>query len=141
MHGGAASHVRPGMLDLLTRPTSTPAQIITDLHVSLIQNPLAVALLGDHCGLRGARVSFVHRWFTDPDARQLHPEADHGTQSRAFAADLRAAAAGRDAKDTETSSMVGSLLGTSPNSLPGGPTTTRHSGATTANASTTPHSA
>ncbi|MFI6039141.1 helix-turn-helix transcriptional regulator [Streptomyces sp. NPDC051315] len=113
-HGGAASHVHPGMLDLLTRLTSTPAQVITDLHVTLVQNPLAVALLGDHSGLRGARASFVHRWFTDPDARQLYPEADHEHQSRAFVADLRAAAARRDAKDTEASSMIASLLDTSP---------------------------
>mgnify|MGYP006170358277 CR=1 FL=1 len=28
--GGAGSHVHPGMLDLLTRLTSTPAQVITD---------------------------------------------------------------------------------------------------------------
>ncbi|MEV8314574.1 helix-turn-helix transcriptional regulator [Streptomyces sp. NPDC059900] len=111
--GGPASHVHPGMLDLLGRLTSTPAQVITDLHVTLVQNPLAVALLGDQSGLRGARASFVHRWFTDPDARLLYPEADHEGQSRAFVADLRAAAARRDAKDTEAASMIDSLLGTS----------------------------
>ncbi|MFB6602696.1 helix-turn-helix transcriptional regulator [Streptomyces noursei] len=108
-HGGPASHVHPGMLDLLGRLTSTPAQVITDLHVTLVQNPLAVALLGDHSGLRGARASFVHRWFTDPAARRLYPEADHEEQSRAFVADLRAAAARRDAKDTEASSMISAL--------------------------------
>ncbi|MFB6567429.1 MULTISPECIES: helix-turn-helix transcriptional regulator [Streptomyces] len=108
-HGGPASHVHPGMLDLLSRLTATPAQVITDLHVTLVQNPLAVALLGDHSGLRGARASFVHRWFTDPAARRLYPEADHEEQSRAFVADLRAAAARRDAKDTEASSMISAL--------------------------------
>ncbi|WP_382466191.1 helix-turn-helix transcriptional regulator [Streptomyces noursei] len=112
-HDGPASHVHPGMLDLLSRLTSTPAQVITDLHVTLVQNPLAVALLGDHSGLRGARASFVHRWFTDPAARRLYPEADHEEQSRAFVADLRAAAARRDAKDTEASSMISALRGSS----------------------------
>ncbi|GCD36147.1 DNA-binding protein [Streptomyces chrestomyceticus JCM 4735] len=112
-HGGPASHVHPGMLDLLTRLPSTPAQVITDLHVTLVQNRLAVALLGDHSGLRGARASFVHRWFTEPEARQLYPEADHPAQSRAFVADLRAAAARRDAKDTEARSMISSLLAAS----------------------------
>ncbi|KWT58658.1 XRE family transcriptional regulator [Streptomyces albus subsp. albus] len=111
--GGPASHVHPGMSDLLTRLTSTPAQVITDLHVTLVQNPLAVALLGDHSGFSGARASFIHRWFTEPDARQLYPEADHAAQSRAFVADLRAAAARRDAKDTEARSMIGTLLGAS----------------------------
>lgn len=113
-HGGAASHVHPGMLDLLTRLTSTPAQVITDLHVTLVQNPLAVALLGDQSGFRGARASFVHRWFTEPDARRMYPEADHEQQSRAFVADLRAAAARRDAKDTEAGGMISSLLAISP---------------------------
>ncbi|WP_436851107.1 helix-turn-helix transcriptional regulator [Streptomyces flaveolus] len=108
--GGAASHVHPGMFDLLQRLTSTPAQVITDLHVTLVQNPLAVALLGDQSGFRGARASFIHRWFTDPKARQLYPEADHEAQSRAFVADLRAAAARRDAKDVEARSMIGALL-------------------------------
>ncbi|GGQ30834.1 DNA-binding protein [Streptomyces griseomycini] len=112
--GGAASHVHPGMLDLLQRMPSTPAQVITDLHVTLVQNPLAVALLGDHSGFRGTRASFLHRWFTEPEARQLYPEADHATQSRAFVADLRAAAARRDAKDTEAASMIRALLHASP---------------------------
>ncbi|WP_431986557.1 helix-turn-helix transcriptional regulator [Streptomyces griseoflavus] len=114
VHGGAASHVHPGMLDLLGRLTSTPAQVITDLHVTLVQNPLAVALLGDQSGFRGPRASFVHRWFTEPAARQLYPEADHERQSRSFVADLRAAAARRDAKDTEAGSMIRTLLDVSP---------------------------
>ncbi|MEV6205535.1 helix-turn-helix transcriptional regulator [Kitasatospora sp. NPDC051914] len=113
VQGGAASHVHPGMLDLLDRLASTPAQVITDLHVTLVQNPVAVALLGDQSGFRGARASFVHRWFTEPDSRRLYPESDHESQSRAFVADLRAAAARRDAKDTEATSMIHSLLGVS----------------------------
>ncbi|MDG9722470.1 helix-turn-helix transcriptional regulator [Streptomyces sp. DH41] len=112
--GGAASHVHPGMLDLLGRMTSTPAQVITDLHVTLVQNPLAVALLGDQSGFRGPRASFVHRWFTEPDARNLYPEADHAGKSRSFVADLRAAAARRDAKDAETGTMIRTLLDVSP---------------------------
>jgi transcriptional regulator with XRE-family HTH domain len=114
VQGGAASHVHPGMLDLLGRLPSTPAQVITDLHVTLVQNPLAVALLGDHSGFRGARASFIHRWFTDPAARHMYPEADHEAQSRAFVADLRAAAARRDARDAEARSMIGSLTDLSP---------------------------
>ncbi|MFE2356041.1 helix-turn-helix transcriptional regulator [Streptomyces parvulus] len=114
VQGGAASHVHPAMLDLLGRMTSTPAQVITDLHVTLVQNPLAVALLGDQSGLRGPRASFVHRWFTEPAAREAYPEADHAAQSRAFVADLRAAAARRDARDPEAGTMIRTLLGLSP---------------------------
>ncbi|MFG3546713.1 helix-turn-helix transcriptional regulator [Streptomyces sp. NPDC047725] len=114
VQGGAASHVHPGMLDLLGRLTSTPAQVITDLHVTLVQNPSAVALLRDQSGFRGPRASFVHRWFTEPEARRLYPEADHESQSRAFVADLRAAAARRDAKDPEAGSLIRTLLDVSP---------------------------
>ncbi|UBI39672.1 MULTISPECIES: helix-turn-helix transcriptional regulator [Streptomyces] len=112
--GGPRSHVHPGMTDLLTRLTSTPAQVITDLHVTLVQNPLAVALLGDQSGFRGREASFVYRWFTDPGARRLYPEADHDAQSRSFVADLRAAAARRDAKDPEARTLIAELNTRSP---------------------------
>jgi transcriptional regulator with XRE-family HTH domain len=114
VQGGAASHVHPGMLDLLGRMASTPAQVITDLHITLVQNPLAVALVGDQSGFRGPRASFVHRWFTEPDTRLLYPEADHESQSRALVADLRAAPPRRDAKDAEVGSMIRTLLAVSP---------------------------
>ena len=96
--GGLCSHVHPGMLDLLTRLASAPAQVITDLHATLVQNPLAVALLGDQSHHQGREASFLHRWFTDPEARRIYPEEDHAEHSRAFTADLRAAAARRDAR-------------------------------------------
>lgn len=111
---GRAAHVHPGMLDLLSRLPSTPAQVITDLHVTLVQNPLAVALLGDQSHLEGASASFIHRWFTDESSRSLYPEDDHDAQSRAFTADLRAAAAARGPRDTEAAAMVEDLLERSP---------------------------
>ena len=111
---GPAAHVHPGMADLLDRLTGTPAQVITDLHVTLLQNPQAVALLGDHSSYRGSEASFLRRWFTDPESRRLYPEADHPTQSRAFVADLRAAAARRDARDTEVRTLVAALQERSP---------------------------
>ncbi|WP_440581939.1 helix-turn-helix transcriptional regulator [Streptomyces flavofungini] len=110
VQGSAGSHVHPGMLDLLDRLPATPAQVITDLHVTLVQNPLAVALLGEQTNLSGARASYLHRWFTEPDARSIHPESDHERQSRSFVADLRAAAARRDARDTEATSLISALL-------------------------------
>jgi hypothetical protein len=79
-----------------------------------VQNPLAVALLGDQSGFRGKNASFVHRWFTDADARRLYPEADHDTQSRSFVADLRAAAARRDGKDLQASTLIADLNARSP---------------------------
>ncbi|MFD5226382.1 helix-turn-helix transcriptional regulator [Microbacterium sp. NPDC058342] len=107
---GPAAHVHPGMLDLLSRLPSTPAQVITDLHVTLVQNPLAVALLGDQSGLRGERASFIRRWFTEEDARRMYPEADHAAQSRSLTADLRAAAAARGDHDREAATIIEELL-------------------------------
>lgn len=106
---GSAAQVHPGMLDLLTRLRSTPAQVITDLHVTLVQNPLAVALLGDQSRYRGARASLIYRWFTEPEARSLYPIEDHDTHSRAFIADLRAGVAARSAQDKEAASMISEL--------------------------------
>ena len=107
---GTGVHIHPGMLDLLSRLPSTPAQVITDLHEPLVQNPLAVALLGDQSGLRGRRASFIHRWFLEERARDIYPAEDHDHQSRSLVADLRAAAAARGPLDTETRSLIEELL-------------------------------
>jgi transcriptional regulator with XRE-family HTH domain len=114
VQGGPASHVHPGMLDLLDRLTATPAQVITDLHVTLVQNRLAVALLGDQLHFDGRNASFVYRWFTDPAARRLYPEQDHDHQSRAFTADLRAAVARRGDRDRASQELVAELVNRSP---------------------------
>ncbi|MGO1173542.1 MAG: helix-turn-helix transcriptional regulator [Actinomycetaceae bacterium] len=110
---GPAAHVHPGMLDLLSRLPSTPAQVITDLHVAVVQNPLAVALLGDQTGFEGERASFIYRWFTDDDARRIYPVEDHEAQARSLVADLRAVAAARNSRDTEAAAMIEELLATS----------------------------
>jgi hypothetical protein len=107
---GTGVHVHPGMLDLLSRVPNTPAQVITDLHEPLVQNPLAVALLGDQSGLRGRRASFIHRWFLEERARDIYPVEDHPHQSRSLVADLRAASAARGPRDTEARSLIEELL-------------------------------
>lgn len=112
--GSNADHIHPGLLDLLDRLAGTPAQVITDLHVTLVQNPLAVALLGPAAPATGPRASFVYRWFTDPSARDLYPEADHEQQSAAFVADLRAAAGRRAATDPDTTTIITELRQRSP---------------------------
>ncbi|MGP3961420.1 MmyB family transcriptional regulator [Nonomuraea sp. 3N208] len=105
---GPTAHVQPGLLALLDQLTATPAQVITDLHETLVQNPLAIVLVGRHPVLRGLEASFVYRWFTDPEARTLYPPEDHPHQSRAFVADLQAVAA-RRGSDTEVTRMVAVL--------------------------------
>ncbi|MGP4011880.1 helix-turn-helix transcriptional regulator [Streptomyces sp. 4N124] len=105
---GPTAHVQPALLGLLDRLTTTPAQIITDLHETLVQNELAVALVGRAAAVSGPRASLVYRWFTDPDARELYPVEDHPHHSRVFVADLQAVAA-RRGRDGEVQRMVAAL--------------------------------
>jgi transcriptional regulator with XRE-family HTH domain len=112
--GGPADHVHPGMLDLLHRLDGTPAQVVTDLHVTLVQNRLAVALLGQAPPPTGWTASFLYRWFTDPASRTLYPAEDHDDRARAFVADLRAAMARRGGDDPEVTALVAELSARSP---------------------------
>jgi transcriptional regulator with XRE-family HTH domain len=107
--GGAASHVEPGLLNLFDRLDATPARVITDLHVPLLQNRLAAALLGPAPQVTGMRASFVYRWFTEPAARTIYPEADRPHHAETFVADLRAAAARRGPQDEECAALVAEL--------------------------------
>ncbi|MGW0946400.1 MmyB family transcriptional regulator [Streptomyces sp. NPDC002623] len=105
---GPTAHVQPALLGLLDRLTTTPAQVITDLHETVVQNELAVALVGRHPTVRGPAASFVYRWFTEPEARAVYPAEDHPHHSRVFVADLQAVAARRDG-DSEVHRMVAAL--------------------------------
>ncbi|GGN57301.1 DNA-binding protein [Streptomyces albiflavescens] len=105
---GPTALVQPALLGLLDRLTTTPAQVITDLHETLVQNDLAVALVGRHPAARGRSASFVHRWFTDPAARAIYPADEHPHHSRVFVADLQAVAA-RRGRDGEVTRMVAEL--------------------------------
>ncbi|MFJ1969613.1 helix-turn-helix transcriptional regulator [Streptomyces sp. NPDC087903] len=105
---GPTAHVQPALLGLLDQLATTPAQVITDMHETLVQNPLAAALLGRPPSVRGPGASFVHRWFTEPDARAIYPVEDHPHHSRVFVADLQAVAA-RRGRDSEVSRMVSVL--------------------------------
>ncbi len=77
---------------VLDRLGDTPAQVVSDTGDTLVQNPLAVALLGDHSRYEGFSRSAVYRWFTDPDERLLYPEADRPHQGDIQVATLRVAA-------------------------------------------------
>ncbi|MFD8336135.1 helix-turn-helix transcriptional regulator [Streptomyces solisilvae] len=105
---GPTAQVQPALLGLLDRLGTTPAQVITDLHQTLVQNEPAAALVGRPPAVGGPAASFVHRWFTDPDARALYPPEDHPHHSRVFVADLQAVAA-RRGDDTEVRRMVTAL--------------------------------
>jgi transcriptional regulator with XRE-family HTH domain len=84
-------HVNPGIMRILDRLDDTPAQVITSLGETLIQTRPALALVGDETGYDGLARSSFYRWFTDPRARRIYPEADHEWHSRMFTSDLRTA--------------------------------------------------
>jgi transcriptional regulator with XRE-family HTH domain len=87
----AATHVAPALLRVLDRLDDTPAQIISNIGETLVQNRMAAALFGDRSGHTGLGRSGIYRWFTDPAERLVYPEADRDRQSRAQVANLRAA--------------------------------------------------
>lgn len=105
---GPSAHVQPALLGLLDRLSNTPVRVITDLHETLVENDLALTLLGKSPAHRGPAASFVYRWFTDPQAREIYPPEDHPHHSRVFVADLQAAAA-RRGRDAEVAKMIASL--------------------------------
>ena len=101
-------HASPGLLRVLDC-LDTPAQITSDLGVTLSQNALAEALVGVQTHYSGLRRSLIYRWFTEPAQRHIHPEADHPKHSRIHVASLRAVH-GRAADDPEARELVEHLL-------------------------------
>jgi transcriptional regulator with XRE-family HTH domain len=107
-------HPSPALLRILGQLDATPAQITNDLGMTLVQNPLAVALLGDQTRHTGLDRALVHRWFAGPsEDRARHAEAEHAALSRSYVANLRAVL-GRAPDDPEARAIVDSLLDRSP---------------------------
>lgn len=86
-----SDHVQPAVLRILDRLQDTPAQVMTLLGETLVQTPMAVALLGDETRHTGLARSVVHRWFTDPASRRVYPPEDHALHGRIFTSGLRQA--------------------------------------------------
>ncbi|WP_183098732.1 helix-turn-helix transcriptional regulator [Nocardioides pelophilus] len=87
--GAGGDHVSPGMLRIFDRLSDTPAEIVTELGETLRQTPLGVALVGDSTHHVGPARSIGYRWFTQPEARDLHPPEDHDHLSRMYVSGLR----------------------------------------------------
>lgn len=110
---GPASHVHPGMLDLLDRLEGTPGMVITDLHEVLVQNKLAAALVGIPPAASGLRASMVYRWFTEPGERVIYPRDEHSHHSEIFVRELREVA-GRRGGDQDVTELLSRLKRYSP---------------------------
>jgi transcriptional regulator with XRE-family HTH domain len=88
-----ADHVAPALMRVLDRLADTPAQVMGSLGETLVQTPLAAALLGDQTRYTGPARSVVYRWFTDPSSREIYLADDHDLHGRTFTAQLRDAVA------------------------------------------------
>jgi transcriptional regulator with XRE-family HTH domain len=102
---GVARLARAGLLRMLDLLGDTPAVVLSDLGEVLAQNRAAVLLMGDQTGFSGDRRYVVHRWFTDPAARAVHPPEEQERHARQIVADLRATA-GRRSGDAEVAGLV-----------------------------------
>jgi len=106
-------HVAPGMQRILDRLDDTPAMVLTDLGETLMQTPLARALLGDHSGYTGLDRVNVYRWYTDPATRDVYPAEDQAEHGQVFTAELRSAYSTPATREQATA-VVDALLSSSP---------------------------
>jgi transcriptional regulator with XRE-family HTH domain len=102
-------HASPALLRVLNL-LDTPAQIVSDLGVTLSQNLMAEALVGVQTNYSGLRRSLIYRWFTQADQRAIHPKADHPRHSRDHVASLRAVHGRAADDDPEVRELVERLL-------------------------------
>lgn len=107
------NHINPGLMRIIDRLADTPAQIMGGLGETLLQTPLARALLGDETRFTGMARSVAYRWFTDPDARNIYPAEDHDTYARILVSDIRTVTT-REGPDSVAAAMVKELLAGSP---------------------------
>ena len=97
-------HVNPALMRVLDR-IDAPAQVMSDLGETLVQNPLAVALVGDQTRFTGPARSLLYRWFIDPAERQLYAPEEHLQHSRVYVAYARSVLA-RDPGDARAAEMI-----------------------------------
>lgn len=107
-----ADHVSPGMQRILDRLHDTPAQVMTELGETLVQTPLARALLGDLTAFTGFARATVYRWYADPASRNIYVPEDQDEHGRVFTAELRTAVS-RQGPGSRAASIAAELERTS----------------------------
>lgn len=110
---GVARLARAGLIRMLDLLGDTPAMVMSDLGEILAQTRMSVLLGGDHTGFTGDRRYHAYRWFTEPEAWQLHAPEEREHHARVLVADLRATA-GRRANDPTVRHLIHRLHTESP---------------------------
>jgi transcriptional regulator with XRE-family HTH domain len=105
-------HVSPLLMRIVDHLSDTPALVFSRLGEALLQTRPAVALLGDYTRFTGLSRYLVHRWFTDPAARDRCPTEDHHLRGRVLTAGIRSAYAAEPAG--RAGDIVAALLAGSP---------------------------
>jgi transcriptional regulator with XRE-family HTH domain len=108
-----SDHVNAGMMRILDRLEDTPAQVVSGIGETVLQTPLAVALLGDQTRYTGPASSIIYRWFTDSDERSRYVPDDHPTHSRVYVAQLRGISA-REGRTSRAAALSKRLCAASP---------------------------
>jgi transcriptional regulator with XRE-family HTH domain len=102
-------HVNPGLMRVLDRlQDDTPAQIMTTLGETLVQTPLAAALMGVQTGFTGLERANVYRWFATPRTREVYAPEERDHHGRTFVAQLRDAYA-KQGPDSPAGAVVRAL--------------------------------
>lgn len=107
-----SDHVSPGLMRVLDRLDDTPAQVISDTAETLVQNRLAIALLGEQTRHEGLARSAVYRWFTNPAERRIYLQAEQDHQGNMLVANLRVSAT-RGGPHSRAAAVVDRLQATS----------------------------
>lgn len=99
--------VEPGLRKFVDGMGSSPAQVMTLLGETLVQNAASIAMFGDHSVYTGYARNTTYRWFTDPASRLVHPREEHDEESHSRVADLRARSV--DGNTPEADRLIGLL--------------------------------
>ena len=81
----------PTLRKVMDSVQAIAALVGTSLGVTLAQNQLAEALLGDYRQFTGLERSAYYRWFVMPQERRRYPTDTHAETSRSFVANIRSA--------------------------------------------------
>ncbi|BCB78333.1 helix-turn-helix transcriptional regulator [Phytohabitans flavus] len=82
-------HISTGLLRVFDQLAGKPAEIVTELGETLLQNDLSLALAGNKRRYAGFARSVGYRWFIEPATRALYEPEDHEGICRVFVWEAR----------------------------------------------------
>jgi transcriptional regulator with XRE-family HTH domain len=109
-----ADHVDPAILRVLDRLADTPAIVVNHLGETLVENPMAAALLGTSVGLAGNERYQAWRWFVSGTERAKYAAEEHDHLGRVVVASLRAAVGLAGPGDRRVTELIAELERRSP---------------------------